>query len=101
MVDYNQSPTETTIDPKTAIAPNVLTISPDATVEEAIALMSNPSRESDSSSIIVVTRSRSHCRYCHRAGYCASSRPTATPTKFVGRRGNEPTGYHPTAVGTN
>ncbi|MDY7055528.1 PAS domain S-box protein [Limnospira fusiformis] len=57
MVDYNQSPTETTIDPKTAIALNVLTISPEATVEEAIALMSNPSRESDSSSIIVVTES--------------------------------------------
>ncbi len=59
MLNHNQSPNQTTIDPKAAIAPYPLTISPQATVEEAIALISNPSQEANgeepgSSSIIVV-----------------------------------------------
>jgi PAS domain S-box-containing protein len=62
MLNHNQSPNQTTIDPKAAIAPHSLTISPQATVEEVIALISNPSQEAigeepGSSSIIVVTES--------------------------------------------
>ncbi len=66
MLNHNQSPNPTTIDPKAAIplwriasriAPQPLTISPQATVAEAIALMNRPRGESDSSSIIVVTES--------------------------------------------
>jgi PAS domain S-box-containing protein len=62
MPNHNQSPNQTTIDLKAAIAPYPLTISPQATVEEAIALISNFSQEAigeepGSSSIIVVIES--------------------------------------------